>query len=105
MATGQGCPSVLLEGVISFWSEGGKNKMAELKSEYMESVLIEGKGKTGRHQILEKHSFFVLGTVKWYGPWRQYCFFPSPECVFNTGCMNDICSFIKKLMEERKKLN
>ncbi len=38
-----------------------------------------------------------LGTVKWFGRWRQYCFFPAEEAVFSVGCMNDIIDFIKQL--------
>lgn len=43
-----------------------------------------------------------LGTIKWYGPWRQYAFFPGPECLFEKTCLQDITDFLKTLMEERK---
>lgn len=38
----------------------------------------------------------ILGQIKWYGPWRQYCFFPNDlaETVFNVACLQDICHFI-----------
>ena len=44
----------------------------------------------------------ILGTVQWYGPWRQYCFLPSPgyELVFSAGCLGDIEGFIARLMEK-----
>ena len=38
-----------------------------------------------------------LGIVKWYGPWRQYCFFPGNNTIFNKGCMDDIKDFINKI--------
>lgn len=44
----------------------------------------------------------VLGQVRWYGPWRQYCFWPARETVFNRECLESIESFIGKLMEERR---
>jgi len=44
----------------------------------------------------------VLGNVKWFGRWRQYCFYPAPETIFSTGCLDDIKDFILKLQEERK---
>ena len=44
----------------------------------------------------------ALGLVKWYGPWRQYCFYPESQTIFNKGCMLDIVSFIDQLMDERK---
>lgn len=43
-----------------------------------------------------------LGTIKWYAPWRRYCFFPKPEVLFDAKCLQEIISFIDKQMEERK---
>ena len=46
-----------------------------------------------------------LGFVKWYAPWRQYCFcIPMPdgsELVFSVGCMKDINSFIEEHKKDR----
>lgn len=48
----------------------------------------------------------VLGEVKWYGPWRQYCFFPDGYTVFSAGCMDDINDFMRNLRAaERKEAN
>jgi len=45
----------------------------------------------------------LLGYVKWYAPWRKYCFFVhDSDLVFDAGCLADIQDFINKLMEERK---
>jgi hypothetical protein len=49
------------------------------------------------------NSYGILGKVKWYATWRQYCFFPEANTVFNRGCMEDIGDFIRQLMEARKK--
>jgi len=46
-----------------------------------------------------------LGTVKWYGPWRQYCFYPRPATIFNKGCLEDINSFLNQAMEDHKNGN
>ena len=43
-----------------------------------------------------------LGSIEWYGPWRQYCFSPRSGTVFNKGCLEDINAYIKQLMDERK---
>ncbi len=59
--------------------------------------------KTSIWECFNNKSDYHLGTVKWYGSWRQYCFFPSSNTVFNKGCMEDINDFITQLMEERKK--
>ena len=72
-------------------------------SRYIEFDLVGDTGKTEIWNILSKSSGFILGQIKWYGPWRQYCFFPSPNSVFNPACMDDINKFIKELMAKRRK--
>lgn len=42
-----------------------------------------------------------LGTVLWYGSWRQYCFVPYANTVFSAGCLADIRDFIGQVMEDR----
>jgi len=74
-----------------------------IKSKYMEFDKIGDTGKTEIWNILSKSSGYILGQIKWYGSWRQYCFFPSAHCVFNNSCMTDILNFIKELMEDRRK--
>ena len=73
-----------------------------IDSKYMEFDKVGDTGKTEIWNILSKSSSFILGQVKWYGPWRQYCFFPSPNSVFNPTCMLNINAFIKELMKQRK---
>lgn len=36
----------------------------------------------------------VLGLVKWYSPWRQYCFYPNALTTFSTGCLEDLKDFL-----------
>jgi hypothetical protein len=73
-------------------------------SKYMTFFKAGYTGKTEVYDVLSKSSGGVLGHIKWYSAWRQYCFFPSPQCVFNNGCMSDIIGFIKSLMDERKRV-
>lgn len=35
-----------------------------------------------------------IGVVKWYAPWRRYCFFPDLNTVFEEKCLNEISDFI-----------
>lgn len=42
----------------------------------------------------------TLGVVWWFGRWRQYCFEPQPDTVFNVSCLDDIARFIQKAMQE-----
>ncbi len=72
------------------------------ESRYIEFDKIGDTGKTEIWNILSKSSEFILGRISWYGPWRQYCFFPSPNSVFNNTCMAEIIEFIKELMAKRR---
>ena len=74
--------------------------MAE--SKYLEFDKVGSTGKTEVWNILSKTSGFILGQIKWYGAWRQYCFYPSPNSIFNIGCMDDIKKMINELMSARK---
>ena len=49
-----------------------------------------------------KTSRTELGTVRWYAPWRQYCFFNRVQAVYSAGCLDDISDFIKNQMIKRK---
>lgn len=57
------------------------------------------KRKTSVWECRNNRSDDALGRVQWYGPWRQYCFFPEPidGLVFNDGCLKDICHFMGQL--------
>lgn len=58
-------------------------------------------GKTKAWVCLNKKSGGALGGVRWHGPWRQYCFFPS-DALFSAGCLRDIAEFLEGVREERK---
>jgi hypothetical protein len=51
-------------------------------------------------KTLDSDSF--LGVIKWYGAWRKYCFFPTPDVqtVYEWICLRDIADFCQ---EETKK--
>ena len=74
----------------------------EVKSKYLEFDYVGSTGKTDIWNVLSKTSGYILGQIKWYGAWRQYCFWPSPQTIFNPQCMLDINQAIKQLMEARK---
>ena len=63
---------------------------------------IEGR-KTKIIHIINKSNINEIGTIEWYGNWRQYCFMPSLEfdTVWNNTCLADIISVINDLMKER----
>jgi hypothetical protein len=70
---------------------------------YIEFEFIERKTKTMVYRCLNKNSGEELGVIKWYPPWRQYCFLTSCLVVLSKGCMEDINDFITQLIAERKK--
>jgi hypothetical protein len=59
--------------------------------------------KTSVWRITSLRRGALLGTIKWYGPWRQYTFWPEPHTTFNRSCLADINVFIDKLMAERRR--
>ena len=71
---------------------------------YMVARLLETKPKTAVYGIFSAHHSERLGTVKWFGPWRQYCFWPS--CVdvttFSSGCLRDLDNFLVTLKKAKK---
>jgi len=56
-------------------------------------------GKTDIWHLLSKSSHALLGVVKWYAPWRQYCFFPESETLYSVGCLNDVRNFLGGLKD------
>jgi len=65
----------------------------------------QNKKKTRIWKCHNKSSGDVLGVAKWYGPWRQYCFYPNDGTIFNGGCLDNIKSFVTMAttMHKRKK--
>lgn len=39
---------------------------------------------------------FAIGQIKWYGPWRQYCFFPNSNTIWNAECLEDVANFCRE---------
>lgn len=57
--------------------------------------VTHGGYKTKRFQVCSAKYDFPLGEIRFYNFWRQYCFFPFKDTVFNNTCMGDIIKFIK----------
>ena len=75
----------------------------EIPTNWMVFRLVEKKAKTDVWNVTNKSSGFLLAVVKWYGPFRQYCFFPADlDAVFNDGCLKDITGFLEKINLERR---
>jgi len=70
--------------------------------EYIKFEKIADKTKTSVYSCRNKKSNIELGIVKWYGPWRRYCYFSKNQAFYSSGCLEDIICFIDTLMEDRK---
>lgn len=58
--------------------------------------------KTSVWEIHNRYEYGLLGTVKWFGRWRKYCFFPAADCVFEEVCMREISQFIVDRTNEHR---
>jgi hypothetical protein len=54
-------------------------------------------GKTRIVSVCSRSSGDLLGEIRWFGRWRQYCFYPEPNTIFNRGCMADIIAYVEGL--------
>lgn len=76
-------------------------------SKWIEFRPLLSTGKTPRYGVYAKDaSWALLGEVKWYGAWRQLCFFPAKETIFERQCLRDIAEFCevesKKYRDSKK---
>jgi len=51
--------------------------------------------KTNKWLVITKENRSIIGTIKWYGAWRKYCFFPKDKTVWEEDCLRDIANFIE----------
>lgn len=72
------------------------------ETEYLRFIDKEARQKTKIISIVNIHHDEIIGEIKWFGRWRQYCFFPTYNTVWNTTCMKEILDTIKCLMDDRK---
>jgi hypothetical protein len=75
-------------------TEGPRKREAlETETEFLRFVEQPKKegAKTVVIHVENKKSNMILGVISWYGPWRQYCFYPTIESVlFNHTCLHEI---------------
>ena len=44
-----------------------------------------------------------LGVVRWYAPWRRYCFYAEANMLFDAKCLTQIAEFCTRATTEHKK--
>ena len=73
-----------------------------MKGKYLEFRVIGEKPKTKVYGVFETRTGDLIGTIYWWGRWRQYVFEPDEETIWSWDCLQTISEFIKKLMDERR---
>jgi len=61
-----------------------------------------GERKTKTFDIVNKNGEYYIGQIYWYGAWRQYCFFPYEDMVFNSTCLELIIAFLNDINEKHR---
>lgn len=53
--------------------------------------------KTRDYHLVSRQGGETIGVVRWYGGWRQWCFFPAASSMWDDGCLADVHDFIGRL--------
>ena len=53
--------------------------------------------RTPIYLIFNRSQGSCVATIRWYGRWRQYCYFPEGDTVLSASCMEDILGFLRTL--------
>lgn len=61
--------------------------LATTKYLYFENVPMPPTRKTGVWNVRSVSSGYILGTIRWHGPWRQYTFWPAAQTLYNSDCL------------------
>jgi len=73
------------------------------ETKYLKFVVVEHKPKTLVVAVVNITHDEEIGVIKWFSRWRQYCFFPHPNTIWNKNCLDDINDVITSLTPERPK--
>ena len=72
------------------------------QTKYLKFIVIRFKPKTMVIAVVSRSSDEELGRIEWYCAWRQYCFMPHSNTIWNNNCLVDVQNFITALMIKRK---
>jgi hypothetical protein len=63
---------------------------------------VEIKAKTQIWHVISYQRGNMLGEIKWYTNWRQYCFFPVRTTTFNHTCLLEISEACWQLTRDHR---
>ena len=67
------------------------------ENKYIKIVETRSTEKTKFFEVINKAEDYLIGEIEWYGAWRQYCFFPYEDMVFNSTCLDLINDTLKEI--------
>ena len=59
--------------------------------------------KTKIWEVTSTQGSWSLGEVKWFAPWRRYCFEPL-SCILDASCLREIANFCESETKKHKEL-
>lgn len=57
---------------------------------------------TRRFEVRAKKGDLLIGSIRWYGPFRCYSFLPLEGTVYEVDCLGDIIDTLNQLNREHK---
>lgn len=76
-------------------------KMLESEFIYVEKVELP-KRKTPIYKLFSMSNHDIkLGEIKWFGAWRQYCFYPEGNTIFDRKCLTYINNFLEEVNKKK----
>ena len=68
---------------------------------FRDDGLIHPGAKTRQFSVFNTSNRALLGYVKWFAFWRQYCFYPL-NSVFDSQCLEQVALFMKETTAAHK---
>lgn len=76
-------------------------KMLESEFIYVEKTELP-KRKTPIYKLFSMSNHDIkLGEIKWFGAWRQYCFYPEGNTIFDRKCLTYINNFLEEVNKKK----
>lgn len=57
---------------------------------------------TSTYYVVNRRSGTTIGLIRWYGPWRAFCFFPEANTVWSCGCLADLHEALETIAQKHK---
>lgn len=73
--------------------------------EFIELPKTNKQAKTKVWNVKNIQTHQIIGQIKWYSAWREYCFFyhnPREELVLAPSCSEQIARFCRTQMRKRR---